>query len=716
MNYFGLVVLVAWIPFILLAYNTMTPKRAVANLFVAAWLLLPYGEINFPGLPSYNKMTATVIGLLIATLIFNQGLLLSLKPRWFDIPIVVWCLLPMVSAMTNDQGLYAGLSQTLIETVSWGLPYLVGRACLNDAEAMKDLAQAIFIGGLVYIPFCLFEIRFSPKIATWVYGFSNFEGTRFGGYRPKVLLLHGLELGMWMTNATLMGYSFWKFGTIKQIWGIPIPRLLLALFVTAVFCKSTGALSLLAIAIVTLSLTRRLKTRLVLLAMVAVPLLYCVTRTLDLWSGQEVVALARATVGEDRAGSFDYRLSMERILIDRAMERPIFGWFGNGRNLLWYSNGVIKSVPDGWWVIALGMSGTVGLTAMLTLMLLPMIVTVRRYPPSTWNDPRVGPLLALSLMLVLGMIDYLSNAMLMPIYPLVAGGLLGQVSLCVGDGSEAVEERAGQSLAMASELVATGSMDAAGHEFHQAIELASESESDEARRIEAEAYDGLGQTLMAGGHVDDATESFRRALAIRDILAASSPDPERFRDLAIARDGLARALAEAGRGAEAVKERRVALRIWEILSANHPRDIEYRRHLADSMNDLAWALASDPAAADPDPSATLALAEEAVRISGDHDAYWNTLGVARYRVGDTAGAIEALERSADSSPEGTGTAFDHFVLAMAWAQLNRKDLAGEWFERGMAWTARHRPGHPTLEQFRIEALSMLEGWPDDALA
>jgi tetratricopeptide (TPR) repeat protein len=714
MNYLGLIVLIGWIPFILLAYNTMTPKRAVAILFVAAWLLLPYGEINLPGLPSYNKMTATVLGLLIATMIFNQGMLLSLRPRWFDIPIVVWCLMPMVSSTTNDQGLYAGLAQTLNETVAWGLPYLIGRVCLDDAEAMKDFALAVFIGALVYIPFCLFEMRFSPLIATWVYGFINIEGTRYGGFRPKVFLFHGLELGMWMTNATLMGYSFWKFGTIKQIRGIPIHKLLLALVVTTVLCKSTGALTLLAIAIAAMAMALRLKSRLVLLAIVAIPPLYCATRTLDLWSGQEVVELARATVGEDRAGSFAYRLGMERMLIDRAMERPVFGWFGNGRNLLWYSNGVIKSVPDGWWVIALGMAGTVGLTAMLALLLLPMIVTIRRNPPSTWGDPRVGPLLALSMMLVLGMIDYLSNAMLMPIYPLVAGGLLGQVPLRVV-GNEAVEGHAVQSLAMASELVAAGSMDAAQHEFHQAIELASESESDEARRIEAEAYDGLGQTLMAGGHVDDATESFRRALSIRDNLAASSADPERFRDLAIARDGLARALAEAGQVAEAVQERRVALRTWEILSANHPRNIDYRRHLADAMNDLAWVLASGPAAADPDPSATLALAEKAVQISADHDAYWNTLGVARYRAGDKAGAIEALERSAEVSPGGSGTAFDHYVLAMAWADLNRKDLAGEWFERGMAWTARHRPGHPTLEQFRAEAQSMLEGWPDDAL-
>ena len=69
-----------------------------------------------------------------------------------------------------------------------------------------------------------------------------------------------------------------------------------------------------------------------------------------------------------------------------------------------------------------------------------------------------------------------------------------------------------------------------------------------------------------------------------------------------------------------------------------------------TLNDLAWLLATDPGPSPRDPARALALAEEAVRISSDHDASWNTLGVARYRAGDWAGAIEALERSALSSP------------------------------------------------------------------
>jgi hypothetical protein len=271
-----------------------------------------------------------------------------------------------------------------------------------------------------------------------------------------------------------------------------------------------------------------------------------------------------------------------------------------------------------------------------------------------------------------------------------------------GEHSEAEE-----ALAVASEFTGEGWMVEASQEFHRAIELTSTSEDPGARRIQAEAFDGLGHSLQATGQIEEAVAAFHEALIIRDEIVAESPHDDHFRDLAIARDGLSRALAELGRTSEAIDERQLALEIWEALAAHHPREVEYHNHRVNTLNDLAWLLATDPGPSPRDPARALALAEEAARISPDHDALWNTLGVARYRVGDWAGAIEALERSALSSPDGGGTAFDHYFLAMAWYQLHREDQAGEWLERARAWAARHRPGHRELERFRQESESLL---------
>jgi tetratricopeptide (TPR) repeat protein len=300
------------------------------------------------------------------------------------------------------------------------------------------------------------------------------------------------------------------------------------------------------------------------------------------------------------------------------------------------------------------------------------------------------------------MIDFLSNAMLNPIYPLAIGGLLCQQPFSKLRLAE-VEEN----LNVASELLSEGLMVDAEAEFRRLIDLSPVTEDLEGWTLHAQALDGLGLILLATERCQEAEIVFREALVTRDQIAAEFPDHQHFADLAIAREGLSRALVEVGRTSEAIEERRIALEIWNRLVAYHPRLVSYRDHRANALNDLAWLLVTDPDHDSRDPAQALDLAEEAVRISTDQDAFRNTLGVARYRAGDWTGAIDALERSALSSPGGLGTAFDHYFLAMAWCQLRHEDQAREWLERGIAWTARHRPGHLALERFREEVESLL---------
>ena len=241
MNWIAAITLLAWLPVVVLVFNALPPKKAVANLFVTAWLFLPNGGFGLPGLPDYTKMTATVVGVLLCAIVFDSARVFSIRFRWFDLLIMIYCFGAFVTAVANGLGAYEGISATIDLLVSWGFPYLIGRVYLDDVDALKDLAQAIAIGGLCYVPLCLFEIRFSPVLAGWVYGMGNWEGIRYGGYRPRVFLPHGLQLGMWMANASLLGYMLWSSGTIKTIRGISFGWLLLALMGTAVLCRSTGA-------------------------------------------------------------------------------------------------------------------------------------------------------------------------------------------------------------------------------------------------------------------------------------------------------------------------------------------------------------------------------------------------------------------------------------------------------------------------------------------
>jgi tetratricopeptide (TPR) repeat protein len=698
------VMLLAWLPVVLLVFTIMPPRKAAVRMFVAAWLFLPNGGYSLPGLPDYTKMVATGLGVLLGAMIYDQGKFLSIVPRWFDIPILAWCFGPFVTAIYNGLGPYEATSSVLSELISWGLPYLVGRVYLDDVDGLKELAEAIVIGGLCYIPLCLFEIRFSPSLQSGLYGIVRWEGVRYGGYRPKVFLATGLELGMWMTNATLMSYMLWSCGTIKTIRGFSFGLLMLALAVTTMLCKSTGALMLLGFGLVMLWVVRRFGWTWLLWLMIAIPPAYTISRGTNIWSARELVTYSRAAFGEERAQSLEYRFDMEDLLVARASERPILGWGRFNRFQVTNKDGATITIPDGFWIIALGTQGIVGLSSILVMFLLPLALTIRRFPVSTWSDPRIGPSVIIALILALTMIDFLSNAMLNPMYPLAIGGILGQKTF-QSFGSLADAEEA---LGFASELVVEGRTELAEVEFRRAIERSSGQDDLEGRTLHAKALDGLGQSLLASGRPGEAEEALREALIARDLLAGEAPDPGRFCDLAIAREGLARALAEIGRVAEAIEERRIALQIWDRLATNHPGVADYRAHRANGLNDLAWLMATQPDPSTVDPSLALALAEEAIRESSDHDALANTLGVARYRAGDWTGAIEALERSALSSPGGAGTAFDHYFLAMAWCQLGHEDRAREWLERGIAWASRHRPDHSALERFRRETESLME--------
>ena len=51
------------------------------------------------------------------------------------------------------------------------------------------IAVGIFIGGLVYAPLCLIEMRLSPQLHRWIYGYmanAFAHSVRGEGYKPTV--------------------------------------------------------------------------------------------------------------------------------------------------------------------------------------------------------------------------------------------------------------------------------------------------------------------------------------------------------------------------------------------------------------------------------------------------------------------------------------------------------------------------------------------------
>lgn len=417
--------LFGWIPFVLFLFAVLPPRRAVIWAFMLAWLFLPMAGYKIPSLPDYTKMSATVFGVLMGAALFDTDRLLSFRPRWVDIPVFIYCLSPAVSSYLNNLGLYDGASEIVRQFIIWGLPYMIGRVYFNDLESLRELAISLFLGGLVYVPFCWLEVRLSPQLHVWMYGFRQhafIQQMRDGGYRPMVFMQHGLMVAMWMGMTSLIGVWLWKSRTLRQVWGQPMYLLVPAMIFTVYLCKSKYAALLFATGIGALYVSTWLKTRWIMVALLMVAPTYMWLRADGIVTGEQMIHAAEGAFGEDRAKSLAVRVNNENALAERAMQQPWFGWGGWGGYRVVDENGKDR-VTDSLWIITLGKAGWVNLIGLTAMLLLPMLLVCFDWKVELWSHPAVAPVVVLGMMCALYMFDHLMNGMVNPIFMLATGAV-----------------------------------------------------------------------------------------------------------------------------------------------------------------------------------------------------------------------------------------------------------------------------------------------------
>ena len=432
-------IMLAWLPTVTFLFLILSPRKAVIISFLVAWLFLPQrAGFVLPGLPDYTRISATCYSIFLLTIIFDLKRFQSFTFSWLDWPVLVLCICPFFSSITNGLGLYDGMSATLSETVQYGLPYFLGRIYFNNLKGLNQLAKNIFISGLIYMPLCLYEIRMSPQLHKMVYGYfahSFAQTIRYGGYRPMVFMIHGLQVGMWMMSVTLIGIWLWQAKVLKKVWSIPITWLVSALVITFILIKSTGAYLYIIYGVFILFIAKKFRRSfpLVILIMVlSIYLFFASTGNVSVDIAEPVLSAISNNISEERAQSLEFRLQHEEPLIEKALERPIFGWGGWGRNRVYDYNweGVLvdTSKTDSLWIITYGTTGIVGLVSLYTTFFLPVLVfATKRYPPKFWFHPQVASAASLVVVITLYMLDNTLKAMIKPIFVLICGGVTGLV-------------------------------------------------------------------------------------------------------------------------------------------------------------------------------------------------------------------------------------------------------------------------------------------------
>ena len=224
MNSLVPIVMFGSIPVFFALFAFLPKRRAAVISFIGAWLFLPVFTYEFEGYPDLSKLFITCFGVLLAVILFDFKKIRTFRPHWIDVPMLVWCFVPVASSVSNGLGIYDGLSEAFQQTIQWGVPYFIGRLYFSDWEGAKELALGFIWGGLIYYPLLAFEIRLSPQLHNIVYGFHQhaFHQTyRFGGWRPMVFMQHGLMLAFWMMTVALIAVWLWRTKAIKS-WKVPL--------------------------------------------------------------------------------------------------------------------------------------------------------------------------------------------------------------------------------------------------------------------------------------------------------------------------------------------------------------------------------------------------------------------------------------------------------------------------------------------------------------
>jgi hypothetical protein len=434
-----LLALFAWIPIGILAFRLLPVRVALLVNFIGGWAVLPganYTPTDTP-LPywimgvslhgQYFITKATITGFtgLLGVFLFDRKSFGRFRLSIWDVPMAMWCLVPIFSAIANPGDSNQGAIDELYHLLAWGGPYFLGRLYFTDTPSLRLAAKGFVIGGLGYIPICLVEFFTGPRLYVLLYGYQPYQmvgAQRYVGYRPIGLLEDGNQLGIWMATAALVALWLWARKTASSILRIPIAVVVVALFAVTLLSQSAGAILLLLALAPFVFIDPRHLSRTVTIVLVLGIVGFAGLRIANIYSLQNLIRqnnTARAAsdfLKRIGRGSFGWRLVQDERHIDIALQQPILG-YGEWD---WWDRGPAR--PWGLWLLAFGEYGAVGLAALECLLLIPVLRAVW-FPLARSDIGYMNLRHTLSAAVLISAIDSLLNSALILPLLLVIGGM-----------------------------------------------------------------------------------------------------------------------------------------------------------------------------------------------------------------------------------------------------------------------------------------------------
>lgn len=456
-NTLAFAVLLLWPVVVMLMFRKMTPERAFIWAILGGYMALPQATaFDFPMIPALDKVTIpNLTAYTMCVVMVGMRIVILPENRLARLFLIMMIAAPIISVFNNTDPvtfgtltygqltmvmqdaeplpgmrIYDALS-ALLNQLLLALPFFVARNLLATPQALSELLRTFVVAGLIYSVPMLWEVRFSPQLHIMTYGFFQHDFgqmMRAGGFRPIVFMPHGLWVALFAVMTAVAALHHATIATPMQ--RMRTIMITVYLFIVVYFCRSLGPLMLLLLVSgLVLFASRKMQLR-VAAALGAVALIYPLLRGLGVVPTQKLVDWV-ASARPDRAQSLEFRFDNEDMLLDRAAEKPIFGWGGWGRNQVFDPmTGEMLTISDGQWIITIGQYGWFGYLGTFGLIVMPLFALWACYRRTAMPDiPRQACVLAL--LLGANVLDMLPNATLVPLTWLIGGALLGHAEMVV---------------------------------------------------------------------------------------------------------------------------------------------------------------------------------------------------------------------------------------------------------------------------------------------
>ena len=404
-------------------------RTAILVTFFGGWLLLPVGHYApienpdlFPwwitglALPADMLISKAWIVPTVAMLcafLFDISEARRFRPAWQDIPMILWCLWPLIDSLFVTYSNPPPFTAALYITGCWGIPWFIGRIWFCTPDGQLSFLKACAWFGIACLPFAILEGAEVLSFYEMPYGFHPFHSDgseRYLGFRPIGFFEHGNQYGIWVSLSALS--AIWLAVAIRKEKESRV-YFIVAILTTliALSAQSVGAILLAFIGLIIL-FSWRLKATVPLLIVsgccLALVMLLHLSGIVPIeWIARETKfgQLVLDTFRSLGRGSFLWRVSQDIKSLNIVQNAFLTGttvwdW--------WRPSG---TRPWGLWLLLIGQFGVIGfLLAYGSLLATAGLAMHRIRGVHIWNKEYTA--LPLAVIIILALADSFLNAFL----------------------------------------------------------------------------------------------------------------------------------------------------------------------------------------------------------------------------------------------------------------------------------------------------------------